>query len=113
MFSLAAVGTKRNVEEIAKELNQRRMHREGGKPWDQRSVYHTLKNKKYAGYNIYGMTTRALCARVKRIDQNLWTTNASAFAPLVTLKEFNCAQNFLRRRAKRRSKSDTYLLQAM
>jgi len=112
MFGLATGRTMKNAQAIANELNRRHMLR-GGKTWDEESVYRILKNQKYVGSNIYGMTTRRLCSRVKKIDPKSWVTNTGAFVPLVTLGEFKRAQSFLHRRAKLRNRSNAYILHAM
>ena len=113
MFDLAAGRKERSVEGIAKELNRRHMFRSDGKVWDRGTVYRILTNQKYAGYNIYGKTTRQLCSPQRRIDRTLWITNSEAFVLLVTLDQFNRAQAFVHRRAERRKKSNAHILRLM
>lgn len=113
MFRLAAGRTKRSVEEIAVELNRRHMLRSGRRLWDRGSVYRMLTNHKYAGCNVYGKTTRSLGSPQKRIERKLWITKSEAFAPIVTLAEFNRAQAFVHRRAEFRKRSNAYILRAM
>lgn len=113
MFGLAASGNKRNLEKIAKELNNRHMCLWYGKAWDGSSVRRVLTNEKYAGCNTFGKTTRSLGARTTKIEPKLWVKNPNAFVPIVTMDVFNRAQALVYRLARRQDKPNTYWVRMM
>ena len=112
IFEIAAQGTH-SAKEIANDLNRRHMHQWGGKLWDLASVLNILRKDKYAGCNTYGKTTQRLSSRTRKVAPDLWITNADAFVPIVERGIFERAQQFLRKRALQRKKTDAYLIQAM
>jgi hypothetical protein len=61
-------------------------------------VAHILRDPKYTGANVWGRTSCRLQGSVKRIAKELWVIKEGVFAPLVPIKLFEEANEFLRSR---------------
>ncbi|MGD0165624.1 MAG: recombinase family protein [Candidatus Sulfotelmatobacter sp.] len=84
-------------KEIAKELNRRRIKYVGGSEWNHtgRSVSIILTHPKYAGFNVYGRSTKRLYAPSVDVPRSEWTIVPSAFEALVEPLTFAEAQRMV------------------
>jgi DNA invertase Pin-like site-specific DNA recombinase len=87
---------KMTFTEITKELNRRRIKYVGGSKWHRtgRSVCTILTHPKYAGFNVYGRSTKRLYAPSVKVPRSDWTI-APAFEALVESATFAEAQRIV------------------
>jgi DNA invertase Pin-like site-specific DNA recombinase len=112
IFALAAEKRK-TPQQIAEELNRRRMKGYGDKSWNKCSVYNVLKNEKYMGSNVWGKTAKPFNKYDRKLPSSAWTTKAGAFAPLVSPRQFACVQRVLKKRLTKTKRPDKYFLNRM
>jgi len=89
IFSLAAEG--HGATAISRELNERGLLREGGKPWCACSVLFILRNPKYYGCNAWNRTTQRLQQTQRRTDPQNWILKPGAFAAIIDQRTFERA----------------------
>jgi DNA invertase Pin-like site-specific DNA recombinase len=92
IFSLAAEG--HGATAISRELNERGLLREAGRPWCACSVLFILRNPKYYGCNAWNRTSQRLQQNVTRVDAQDWILKPGAFAPIVSQEMFERATTF-------------------
>lgn len=89
MFSMATEGHGSTA--IAKELNRRRIPR-NGKLWFATNVYKILTNPKYAGSNLWNRGSERLQQARTRNAAQQWITVPGAFTPIVDQQTYDRAQ---------------------
>jgi DNA invertase Pin-like site-specific DNA recombinase len=98
----------RPVYSIARELNRRGVPYTDLSQWDYQAVINILTHPKYAGCHVFGRTASRLYTRAVKKAKADWILTPAAFAPVVDLKTFDCAQQMLRSRT--HNKSDDQIL---
>jgi DNA invertase Pin-like site-specific DNA recombinase len=98
--------------DIARELNRRRVSFVDSALWNPAVVKRILTHPKYAGWNVYGRTTRRMYTPTKGNPRTEWVVVPNAFKPLVSLETFAHAQELIARMRVEhpRYKSDEELL---
>ena len=88
---------KMTFKEIAKELNRRRIKYTGGSEWNHtgRSVCIILTHPKYAGFNVYGRSTKRLYTPSVNVPRSEWTIVPAAFEALIEPDTFAEAQRIM------------------
>jgi DNA invertase Pin-like site-specific DNA recombinase len=84
-----------DMTDIAKELNLRNVPWIEGKRWNRYAVRQILTNRKYAGWNIWGVWTQKLRTRYRRNPQDRWVMKEGAFKSVVDQPTFNRAQGVI------------------
>ena len=108
IFDLAA--DKKNCPHfIAQELNRRKLRFSCNQPWDREHVYRILKNEKYLGCNVWGMTDTRFKHCPQRIPRSEWIVKREVFPPLITTEQFNVAKKQIRGRFTRGKTQADYL----
>jgi len=92
IFSMAAEGNGPSA--IARELNRQGIAHDGG-PWGHQAVHTILKNPKYMGWNVWNRRSQRLRTNSIPVEPHFWVKKALAFAPIVSQKLFEDAQNGL------------------
>jgi DNA invertase Pin-like site-specific DNA recombinase len=69
--------------EIVKQLNQRGVPRNTGRPWKQRAVSDILRNEIYIGSLVYNRSTQKLGARRTRTPKDVWIRSEDCVEPIV------------------------------
>jgi len=77
---------------IASELNGRGIPYKPGRHWRDYAIESIVKNKKYAGSNIWNQHTGKLGSPQRPTPSEQWVTVANAFTALVDTEAFNRAQ---------------------
>ena len=90
---------------IAKEFNRRGIL-DGGQPWTHRAINGVLSHPKYAGFNVFGKTSRRLGGKLLNKPRSEWFLTPGAFVPIITFRTFLQAQQILMDRTINKSKED-------
>ena len=112
IFSLAA-RRRKTPEEIARELNLRKVEYMHGKQWNGQCVYNILKNEKYMGSNVWGKNEKRFNTTGRRLPRSAWVIKPNAFAALIEPQQFARVQMLLQNRDTSLIRSDEYFLNAM
>ena len=96
---------------IVRELNRRCIPYDNKRTWGYYVVLGILRNQKYAGFNVWGQTSRKLHEKCRSIPRKDWITAPGAFAALINPKDFELAQKVLDDRTI--NKSDAELLEKL
>jgi DNA invertase Pin-like site-specific DNA recombinase len=112
IFSLAA-SEGRSPQDIADELNRRRIKFTGEGQWSEATVYRILKNEKYIGCHVWGKTESPFGKYIRRVSPEEWVRKPNAFFPLVSANQFARVQELMRERRTKPSKPDEFLLNRM
>jgi DNA invertase Pin-like site-specific DNA recombinase len=80
--------------DIARELNRRGFRKEG-KPWTNTTIYNTVTNPKYAGWNVWHRTTQRMHSNRTPVEPQYWIKKTGAFEGIVDQKTFDLAQTRL------------------
>lgn len=86
------VSQRRNVNHIAKSLNQDGIRFLNGARWAPHHVTYLLKNPLYCGMQVWGRNTARLKTQLKRVAPELWATCPGAFHAMISQRLFNRAQ---------------------
>src|SRR5579859_381698 len=96
------------VSRIARELNRRGIPYTSDSKWDYHAVYGILTHPKYAGYHVFGRTSRRLYTPTIKLPTSDWILAYGVFTPVVNHRTFLHAQRILADRTF--NKSDEELL---
>jgi DNA invertase Pin-like site-specific DNA recombinase len=96
------------IHAIAQQLNRAGVKYSDGKRWSHHTVADVLTNPKYAGFHVYGRTSRRLFTPTITLPKSGWLLIPAAFEPLVDTTTYTAAQVILNRRTG--NKTDTDLL---
>ena len=108
IFELAA--DKKNCPHfIAQELNRRKLRFSCNQPWDREHVYRILKDEKYLGCNVWGMTNTRFKHCPQRVPRSEWIVKREVFPAIITAEQFNLAQKQIRGRFTRGKTQADYL----
>ncbi len=99
------------IHAIARELNRRGIPYQEGSRWSHHTVADVLTQPKYAGFYVYGRTTRRLYTPTVRLPKCDWLVSPGAFEPVVDCATFLEAQRILQSRTI--NKSEEELLEAL
>ena len=99
------IKSRKGYAEIAKELNQAGLLR-NGTPWTDQNVRNLLTNPKYAGHNVWNRSSGRLGTRRVRVAPEYWFVQPNAFVPIVSQEIFDLAQKRRRTWADRRWSDD-------
>jgi DNA invertase Pin-like site-specific DNA recombinase len=77
---------------IARELNQKGLFNQYGRPWTGYSIRALLNNENYIGNNVYNRKSFRLGQRQRDNPPNLWIRAIGAFEPIVEASVFASAQ---------------------
>jgi DNA invertase Pin-like site-specific DNA recombinase len=99
VFRLAAKGV--STYRIAKQLNEAGRLTARGRPWREQRIRTMIENPKYAGFGVYGRTTKAIGASPGRTQA--WVEAEGAHQPLVSVGLFRKANQIRKGRGKHRS----------
>jgi hypothetical protein len=86
---------------IACELNSRNIKFVHGHRWSDQTVREVLSNPKYAGFNAWGRTSQKMRSPQRRMPEERWVVKPQAFAPIISLTQFQRVQELLHRRKQR------------
>jgi DNA invertase Pin-like site-specific DNA recombinase len=96
---------------IARELNRSKTRYLGELPWTFYVVWRILRHQKYAGWNVWGQTSKKLHGCYKQVPQKDWVTKAGAFMPVIDQNTFQRVQRMLEDRTV--NKSDAVLINGL
>ena len=92
-----------NCSQIASYLNERRIPRHGGLPWNCWVVQRILSHPKYIGCVVYNQKSTKLRSKRKRNPTEKWIVTSNCFEPLISQERYDAAQERLRTRVFLRS----------
>lgn len=95
-----------SIYAIARELNLRGIEYLEGSRWTHQTVGEVLTNPKYAGFHVYGRTSRRLYTRTIKVPACDWILTKGAFAPVVSAEAFAGAQQVLLTRTVNKSNQE-------
>jgi DNA invertase Pin-like site-specific DNA recombinase len=107
----AFVKERKPEREIAKELNERGILNDLGRPWTRGTVHQVLVNEKYIGNNVWNRDSFKLKRKRVHNSPEMWIRAEGAFQPLVDRTLFEAAQAIIRDRS--RKLSDDEMLGAL
>jgi DNA invertase Pin-like site-specific DNA recombinase len=86
---------KKTTGQIARELNAKGIRRPSGRDWNSKSVWKILRDPQYAGYSVWGRTSKRLHGPSKARPPSEWIMTPNAFSPVVDEKTFRAAGRIL------------------
>lgn len=95
------ISSRKGYAEIARELNQAGLTRNGAL-WTDAVIHNLLTNPKYAGHNVWNRSSGRLGTKRARVAPNHWIVKSDAFTPIVSPNVFDLAQKRRRTWADRR-----------
>ncbi|WP_275690601.1 recombinase family protein [Luteibacter jiangsuensis] len=99
VFRLAAEGI--STYRIAQQLNEAGRLTARGRPWREQRIRSMIENPKYAGFCIYGRTTKSIGAKPGRCPH--WVESRGTHQPLVSVELFREANAIRKGRGESRS----------
>jgi DNA invertase Pin-like site-specific DNA recombinase len=96
IFAMAVDGKK--PWEIAEQFNVVGIKYSHGRQWTRQAVWRILRNPEYAGYSVWGRSTRHVNAPKKSYPRSEWVTKAGSFVPIVDDGTFQRAQQLIEKR---------------
>jgi DNA invertase Pin-like site-specific DNA recombinase len=96
---------------IARELNRSNTKYVGDRLWSFYAVCRILRHQKYAGYNVWGQTSKKLHGKYRRVPRRDWVATPGAFMPIIDRQTFDRAQRVLDDRTV--NKSDAVLINGL
>ena len=108
IFSMAVGGKK--PWEIAERFNLLGIKYSQGRQWNRQAVWRILRNPEYAGYSVWGRTTKHVNAEKKTFPRSEWITKARSFVPVVGEATFQRAQDMIEKRKTMYLRTDNQLL---
>jgi DNA invertase Pin-like site-specific DNA recombinase len=109
IFSLTA-RRRRTPQQIADELNLRKVKYLDGRQWNSQCVYNILKNEKYMGCNVWGKNEKRFNTTGRRLPPSAWIIKPNAFVPIIDPPQFARVQKLVQNRSTHLIRSDEYLL---
>ena len=97
--------------EIARELNRLEVKYVDGRRWKYWIVSAILRHEKYAGWNVWGQTSRKMHGPTVALPRKDWIARAEAFQPIIDQETFDAVQKIRSNRTK--NKSNAALLAAL
>jgi DNA invertase Pin-like site-specific DNA recombinase len=92
------VSERKTLQGIADELNLQNAPFQDGRKWKSHAVRRILCNPKYKGTALYNRTTSKLMSVQKPRPESEWVVVPEAFAPIVSSRMFEAAQDVFRNR---------------
>lgn len=86
---------KFSINEIARQLNDRKIANASGRIWKPVAVRDVLANPKYKGTAVFARTSRKLNSKSIRRPRSEWVTCDGAFDALISVERFREAQRRL------------------
>lgn len=105
------IKSRKGYAEIAQELNQAGLTRDGNL-WTDQIIRNLLTNPKYAGHNVWNRSSGRLGMKRVKVAPEHWIVQPDAFAPVVSPDIFDLAQKRRRTWADRRW-SDEEIINAL
>ena len=87
--------------EIARELNERGLRTDLGRPWTRGTVHQVLTNEKYVGNNVYNRISFKLKRKRVINPSEMWIRANGAFEPIISSDLFEAAQKIVLDRSKK------------
>ena len=109
------VTERKSEQEIADELNRRKISNELGRPWRYRAIRRMLTDEKYRGNYIYCRQSGKLKTRRVPNPENAWIRKNGAFDAIVDARTFAKAGKIITARPRRivRAWTDAKMLQVL
>src|SRR4051812_15080281 len=95
-----------SIHAIAQQLNRRGVQYQNGSHWTHHTVAEVLTNPKYAGFHVYGRTSRRLYTATLKLPKSDWLLITGAFEPVVEPRIFVQAQQILLSRTVNKSNAE-------
>jgi len=83
------------IAKIARELNRLKIPREVPGSWNHAVVRRILSHPKYVGCVVFNQTTSRLHSRTARNPRDQWVIQPNSFAPIISKRRFEQAQEKL------------------
>jgi DNA invertase Pin-like site-specific DNA recombinase len=96
----------RNEDAIARDLNERGILNDVGRPWSRGTVHQVLINEKYVGDNVWNRVSIKLHERRRRNARDEWIRRDGAFPAAVDRLLFDAAQVIIQERARKLTDHD-------
>ena len=106
----AAAYEGKTTNQIAEELQQRKVKFVQGREWDGDAVWRVLKNPQYAGCSVWNRTTCKMHTKRRYNPSAMWILKEDAFQPLVAMSTYKRVQKILDARNKRNVKPDAEVI---
>lgn len=84
-----------SIYAIARALNQQGIKYQGDARWTNQTVAEVITNPKYAGFHVYGRTSRRQYTPTVKLPKSEWILKPEAFEPIVNYATFLKAQQVL------------------
>src|SRR6185503_496451 len=106
------VELRESVTQVMRAINASGATTRNGRQWCLNNIIHILENEKYAGSQVYGMTSRKLGTTItQRNPSSEWVRKPNAFPSIVDPEVFEKAREL--RREAREKWSDEELLRML